>query len=293
MPEASFRIALAAVAMSSGTLAGGAVAQEAWDGEQPFRIGMVAHDGSAAVEGLSAIKAAYSRTIGAPVEVVVARDYATLVAAHADGKVDYAIYSAAAFAAATLRCGCVRAIVAPVARNGSTGIRSVLVTRVGGGAAPGPALGPRDSLAGRLAPLALHPDAGSIAFRDGMVETQSLSEAEARFVSGDVGSFFGWVPAWQDDTGAPAGGTLARLRQAGMDADELDISWQSEPIRYGPHAVRSDLDEASVDRLRALLTQDPETELVLSIDRLYGGAFVAVDDSDYAVVVSIVEAGGN
>src|SRR5690606_12458639 len=83
--------------------------------EQAFRIGLVAQPGEEArVADLSALKAAYSRALGMPVEVMVARDYARLAEAHIAGRIDYAVYSAQAYAAAALRCGCVTPVAAPV-----------------------------------------------------------------------------------------------------------------------------------------------------------------------------------
>src|SRR5690606_30714563 len=116
--------------------------------QEAFRIGLVASPGEeAGIEGLAEIKAAYAAALGQPVEVMVARDYAALADAHIEGRIDYAVYSAPAFAAAERRCLCLRPVAAPVDAGGATGLRSVLIVRTGGpGAAGRLAVGPADSL---------------------------------------------------------------------------------------------------------------------------------------------------
>ena len=90
-----------------------------------FRIGMIAADGSQAVPGLSAIKRAYSQALGIPVEIFVARDYASLIDAQAKSRIDYAIYSTTAYATASLLCSCLEPVVAPLGDDGATGIVAI------------------------------------------------------------------------------------------------------------------------------------------------------------------------
>ena len=78
-----------------------------------FRIGLIAQDGAGqAVPGLSVLKQAYARALGIPVEILVARDYAALIDAHAKARVDYAIYSTTAYATTLMLCGCVEPVAA-------------------------------------------------------------------------------------------------------------------------------------------------------------------------------------
>src|SRR5690606_36917148 len=87
-----------------------------------------------------------------------------------------------------------------VAADGSIGLRSVLIVRAGGPGARGRlAVGPADSLATRLAPLAIS-DAAQMAASEGrLVATDSASQAQALFMNGEVDGFFGWVPALPAD----------------------------------------------------------------------------------------------
>lgn len=279
----SLRVALATGCMLVGASSVFAQQQAA----DLFRVGMVVESGDLpAVEGLSDIRAAFSRALGTPVEVVAARDYEALGAAHIAGRVDYAIYSSQAYAAAMIRCDCVVPLAAPVARDGSVGVRSVLITKPG--APPRTiALGADDSLTGRLAPLALWPEAAEARKAGRFVFTQSAEDAEAMFMSGAVDGFFGWMPAVTDAADAILDGTPARLEAAGVDAAGYAVVWKSDILWHGPHAVRDDLDPALRERLVRMLTgQSAGSSLFqATINGQYGGAFAAAVRADYQPVV--------
>lgn len=283
----------AAASLAALACAAPALAQE------PFRIGLVALPGEAAgVEGLSDIKAAYSGALGLPVEVMVARDYGALAEAQIAGRLDYAVYSAPAYAAAFARCGCLRPLAAPVDADGTVGLRSVLIVRTGAAAVRGKlAVGPADSLATRLAPLALSSRARAAAAAGRLVEAQSAAEAETMFLEGEVEGFFGWMPARpeggaqaaaEDPAGGDrvAGGSLARLEAAGLDPASYRVAWRSDVLRYGPHAVRADLPAARADRLGEMLSGIAAGAANPGRRILRGhGDFAAVTQADYAAVV--------
>lgn len=259
-----------------------------------FRIGMVAPDGGPAVEGLSTIKRAFSRALGMPVEVFVARDFAALMEAQIGGRLDYAIYSATAYAAASTRCGCIRPVAAPVDVDGAVGLRSVLIVRPGAKAAR-IAVGAADSLASRLAPLASWPGAAAAVEEERLVEAGGAGAAEAMFLDGAVDGFFGWVTVsadGPDGAGETIGGSLARLRAAGLGPADYEIAWRSAPLRYGPHAVRADMSEERVDRLARLLTgaAGDLPELVAHLGRHHGGGFARADHGDYAAAIAALAA---
>lgn len=276
-------------------LSGAAVAAEDEPVASPFRIGLVARDGEGpAVEGLSAIKAAFSDALSMPVEVLVARDYAALVESHLDGRIDYAIYTSTAYAAASVRCGCLRPIAAPVGIDGSFGLRSVLILRRrdGGGAPESIAVGPEDSLATRLAPMASWPDVAQAVAAASLVATGTAGEAEALFLDGVVGGYFGWVPARPGaDDAPPAGGSVVRLAAVGLEPGEFEVAWRSDLLRYGPHAVRDTLPQeqvAALARLLAGVVADPDLNYYL--ERRHGGGFAAATHADYVPVIEALGA---
>lgn len=254
--------------------------------QQAFRIGLVAQPGEEArVADLSALKAAYSRALGMPVEVMVARDYARLAEAHIAGRVDYAVYSAQAYAAAALRCSCVVPVAAPVDADGAIGLRSVLIVRKGVADGGGRlAVGAADSLATRLVPLAASPEARDAASSGRLVEAGSALEAEALFLKGEVDGFFGWMPA-RETEGDADGGAPARLAASGLDASAWRIAWRSGTLRYGPHAVRGDMPPERIARLARLLESAGRDGTGPGRDILRGHAgFAPVSAGDYGVV---------
>nr|WP_245432486.1 PhnD/SsuA/transferrin family substrate-binding protein [Mesorhizobium loti] len=264
-----------------------------------FRIGIIAEPGAGnTVPGLSTLTKAYSMALGMKVEFLVAPDYATLIEAQAAGRVEYAIYSALAYAAASDRCGCVEPLVAPIDGDGATGIRSILITR--DGKVPSPqamaahriAAGPTESVAGWLLPLAeLAPDRVLFSQASPFLEqVPSALAAEAMLVTEKADAVFGWMPSGRDDGEGATSGTIARLTEAGVPASSLQVIWQSSLLRYGPHVVLKNLDPEAKRRLGVFLTnlkgQTPETYGLL--EPKHSGGFVAVSHHDYATAETIL-----
>jgi phosphonate transport system substrate-binding protein len=264
-----------------------------------FRIGMVAEPGGGnAIAGLGELNDAFGKALGLRVEFFVATNYAALVDAQTAGRIEYAIYTASAYAAAYLRCECVEPLVAPTGEDGSTGLRSVLITR-DQRLRPGAdlagrkvALLPPDSIAGHQLPLAaFRPSGAPLSGHEGFfVKVESAEAAEAMLAEGSVDAIFGWMPS--AEPGAPEidGGTMARLVASGLDRSTLGIVWRSEPLRYGPHAVASELDAEPKRQLLTFLTglrqADPEMYERLETSRL--GGFSAASQADYATALGMI-----
>jgi len=265
-----------------------------------FRVGVVAEPGAGnTIAGLAELNDAYSRALGIKVEFLVASSYPALIDAHASGRIEYAIYSASAYAAAYQRCECVEQLVAPVGEDGSTGIRSVLIAR--DGTLPSLAdltgrriaLLPADSITGNQMPLAaFQPNGKPLSGEESFfVQVASAEAAETLLAEGGVDGIFGWMPA----AGAGQeieGGTVARLEAAGMEKSRLAVVWRSDLLRYGPHAVSHGLDPEPKRRLTAFLTGLKETAPVL-YERLEThrlGGFTAASQSDYAAALEMVKA---
>jgi phosphonate transport system substrate-binding protein len=266
-----------------------------------FKVGLVAEPGAGnSIAGLGELRDAYGKVLGMEVEFFVARGYAALIDAQASGRIDYAIYSATAFAAAYRRCECVEPLVAPTGDDGSIGIRSVLIARDGrllpetDPATHRIALLPPDSVAGYQLPLAgFRPGGKPLSGEESFfVKAQSAEAAEAMLADGSVDAIFGWMPAMPSDVAETDAGTVARLVAAGLDRSTLDIVWRSEPLRYGPHAVSSRLDPEPKRRLAAFLTglRRDDAELYERIETHRLGGFRAASQSDYAAALEMVRA---
>jgi len=251
-----------------------------------LRIGMVARPGAGrTVEGLSAIRTAYARAIGLPVEIFVARDYRALIEAQASRRVHYAIYSAVAYAAARDYCHCVEPVASPLDADGADGVRAVVLSRKGMTRsqvkAAGVAAGPESRLGVEELALA---ELGSAA----LARSETAARAEDRFIAGEADMLLGWEPATKGDPAKT--GTLARLAARGVKASDVEILWSSPVLRYGPHAMLADLPLEPRLRLRKFLTglrdRQPEIYRLLELER--SGGFIAADDRDYATARALV-----
>lgn len=269
------------------------------DGIGTFRIGVVAEPGGGnTVPGLARLTDAYANALGMKVEFVVARDYAALIEAQASGRVQYAVYSALAYAVASERCGCVEPLVAPVDADGAVGIRSVLVTRDGrlpdlaAMASHRIAIAPAENVGGALLPLAALSAEGVKITRDSpfLARAASATAAETMLSGGEADALFGWEPADADGRSTHSDGTVARLEAAGIPEASLRVLWTSDLLRYGPHAVRSDLDPEAKRRLMVFLTnlksQTPDVYDLL--EGAHSGGFGPAVQKDYAMAVAIV-----
>lgn len=264
-----------------------------------FRIGVVAEPGAGnSVPGLALLTDAYTKALGMKVEFVVARDYAALIEAQADARIEYAVYSATAYATASERCGCVEALVAPVDSDGAVGIRSVLLTRddkvpdLAAMAGHRIVMAPLDSVGGSLLPLAGLAAEGVKVGEDApfLTHAGSAAAAEAMLVDGEADALFGWIPAVADDGPEIAGGTIARLEAAGLSRTALQVVWKSGLLRYGPHAVRSDLDPEAKRRLTVFLTnlRSISPDIYELLEAKHSGGFTVARPQDYAMAAAVV-----
>lgn len=288
-PLASFVVALAAAAAPLP-----AAAQEK---PAMLRLGIVAPGGqTTGIAGLAQIRRAYTEASGLPVRIFAARDMAALVVAQAGGSVHYAIYSAAGYAAAQRACGCVEPLAAPVGSAGDTGLQAVVYARAGKAAALGDAARLRvvGGPAGVVGPQALALEAleGAGAGAD-VVFAASQERAERAFAAGEADVLIGWEPVADGAAGGAtgaAGGSAARLRALGVQAADLAALWRSPVVRYGPHAVRSDLPDEIKRSLRTFLlhvhAQQPVVYDLIERGRL--GGFAAVADADYMAAAAMV-----
>ena len=271
-----------------------------------FRIGIVAQPGAGnTVPGLALLSDAYTKALGMKVEFVVARDYAALIEAQANARIEYAVYSATAYATASERCGCVEPLVAPIDADGTIGIRSVLLTREGkvpdlaAMAVHRIVMAPSDSVGGSLLPLAGLAAEGIRIAEDApyLTHAGSAAAAETMLIDGRADALFGWVAATADGPPANPGsqpadpqGTVARLAAAGLSQTALQVVWTSGLLRYGPHAVRSDLDPEAKRRLTVFLTNlrslSPEVYDLLELK--HSGGFTVAGPKDYAMATAIV-----
>jgi len=239
---------------------------------------------------------------GVPVEIVPAATYDALIDAQAGGQVDYAIYSATAFATAVVKCDCVEAFAAPVAADGSLGFYAILVGRAGdsiatlaGAEGKRIGLGPADSVAGSIVPRhafaaeGIDPDTYFL----GITEFPAPEEAVKAMLRGEVDVAAAWSSLTGSESLGYSFGTLNRLVTEGMlGMERIRIVWQSRLIPFGPHALRTglpaELKGVLSGALLSMAREDPEA--LDAVDRLGfgGGGFASPDPSLYALVIELV-----
>lgn len=287
MPVAAWRYArTAAVALA---LSAAPAAQAGWREDiGTFRIGIVAPGGGRVIEGADLMMQAYSAALGMPVEIFAARDYAALIDAQASKRIEYAIYSAFAYATARRLCECVEPVVSPVSLSGASGVQAVVLKRtwVEGAGPPTIAVPPDSALfPGAVTDAALKSLSSTAPYEVRAAAT--MEEAEALFADGKVNALLGWAEAGSD--GEP-GGTVARITARGITPSSYEIVWRSETLRYGPHAVRTDLDPEAVALLRnwllGLKRAKPDVFEVLS-PQLTGG-FISAAAADYGFAEEMI-----
>lgn len=239
---------------------------------------------------------------GVPVEIVPAATYDALIDAQAGGQVDYAIYSATAFATAVVKCECVEAFAAPVAADGSLGFYSILVARAGdsiadlaGATGKRLGLGPADSVAGSIVPRhafaadGIDPDTYFL----GVTEFPTPEAGVKAMLRGEVDLAAAWSSLTGSESLGYSFGTLNRLVTEGMlGMERIRIIWQSRLIPFGPHALRTnlppELKSILSGALLSMAREDPEA--LDAVDRLGygGGGFASPDASLYALVIELV-----
>ena len=264
-----------------------------------FRIGIVAEPGGGnTVPGLARLTDAYTNALGMKVEFVVARDYASLIEAQASGRVQYAIYSALAYAAAFERCGCVEPLVSPVDAHGALGIPCLLQARAGqvpdvaAMASHRIAVPPAGNVGGWLLPLAALSAEGVKIAPDSpfLIRAASATAAETMLGDGEADGLFGWQPAGADGQSIETGGTIMRLEAAGIPRASLRVLWTSSLLRYGPHAVRKDLDPEAKRRLSVFLTnlESLTPDVYDLLESAHSGGFAPAGPGDYEMALTIV-----
>lgn len=292
-----------ALAAAVGLLpAGPSGAQTSWQQKiGTFRVGMLAEPGTDnAVAGLSALKKAYTLALGVPVEFFIASNFQTLIEAQISHRIDYGVYSAAAYAATALACECVSPLVAPTSANGAVGIRSVLIGRsdvisdIAEISRHRVAVGGTDDVTGYLLPMAALRKSGIVTTGEEpfLVHTASIAEAQSLLLAGQVDAMFGWIETGVGKRPLPGSGTLEALEVTGTAADVFKIVWTSDLLRYGPHAIRKDLEPEVRRRLVPFLIglKDTDPDVFDTLEGSRTGGFVSVNDADYATAVDMVRA---
>lgn len=263
-----------------------------------FRVGMVeAQAKDYSPEDMDRLKNLMSSAIGIPVEIFRARDFPSLIDAHVSSRIEYAIYSSAAYATAWLACQCVEPLAAPVNADGTSGYKAVVFANpaVDISSLPesrGMSIPGRDSLIGFGAPLASFAVSGSPLTGKEAWLTFATSQGGGikAYAEGNADAFVVTAPAAFRSATSFDG--LAWISAFEGKAEKPVPLWESAPIPFGPHAVRRNLAPEAKDSLSALLTRLPQADAELAElllpDESVG--FKPVEHGDYSLAVNAAKA---
>jgi len=266
-----------------------------------FRIGVVMQGGSAqAARRLEGFRALAAEALSMPVEIFPARDASALIDAMATSRIEYGVFSALGYATAFEMCECIEPLAAPVNGDGAAGVRSVLiadtakVTRIAGLADVPIAFGPENSLAGDFLPSAGFRWQGKPLSGSGLdlVPVETTQQSLRLLADGEVGAAFLWEYVRPGSASVFADGPRAYLDE--LSPDGYAALWHSEPVRFGPHAVRRNLPAEAKSALRRLLLRlarsDPSVYERVSPD--LSGGFEATVADEYRSAAALVSAIG-
>lgn len=260
-----------------------------------LRVGVVAESSNArSVVQAEPFKLAIQEALNLPVEIFAARDYPSLVRAHSDGRVEYAILSASAFAAVHVNCECAEPLVVALAADDTSSYKSIIITRNKDGINSAEQLKnkhlialSKDSIAGYSFPLfelakagiRLNMDRAKVSFGT------ELSPAAHQFASGKGDALLGWSSMQGDQSSGYSRGTLTKLAQIkGVSLSNYKVIWQSSNIPHNVHSVRKNLPGEAKTILRDLLSKMNKEDPVAydSIEPYYSGGFVIARETTFA-----------
>lgn len=263
-----------------------------------MRIGMIkSHLTDPSPTAQTRIADDFSEILNMPVEVIFTRDFPTLIEGQMAGRIDYAIYSASAYATAHLLCKCVIPLVAPIAENGAEGLRVFLFSQSQNlrkvNDMPSSRIG---WMQGDTVTSALLPKAGISILGKPFLGTEpfiAIMEDEAQAVTALNEATLDGVFAWgQGNSTDRSAETNAKDRLVALGLENTDIRpiWQSDFLRFGPHAVIQRVPLEARNELTKALTAMRNTNPVLYelLDETLGGGFQSVAETEYIPVISMV-----
>lgn len=264
-----------------------------------FRVAIAAMDDpQAAALRMEPFRLALEQALGLPVEIVTMRDFPAIVEAASRSRIEYAVYSASAHAAAFARCECVEPLVTATFADGSAAYRQILVARSDGPASleqmrgrkiamvEGSALGGGMLALHELKKAGLDIEGGAairLPFPDSAAAMASLAD-------GSADALLGWSSAPGEPEASPARGTLRQIAErAGEGSPGVKVIWESSPVPHPVHAVRKNLAGEAKTILRSVLGNLFATDPLAydAVEPYFGGGFVAARQSQFDALVAM------
>jgi phosphonate transport system substrate-binding protein len=219
-----------------------------------FRVGLLGGENtSSRLARYDAFQHLLQETIGVPVKLYPAADYAGVMQAMGAGQLDLSEFSPSAFAGAWLDCRCVEPVVVPLEKDGTVFYVAVMVTRKDSGIASieqmkGHSLAWADpnSASGYLIPSASLKAAG-ISLADGAYFSRTgFAGGHEQGLVAVLNKQYDACVTWTSGQGEIAQGysrgALRGMVDRGMlKMSDVNIIWKSGKIPNGPWGLRSAL----------------------------------------------------
>ena len=224
------------------------------------------------------------------------KNYRILINAHVAARIEYAIYSATAFATAWKMCECVEPLVLPKSSDGSDTYNSVVIASEDGPKSE------EELATATLTGLSKSSFAGfrfaafelaniGIELPDNIKFADNGEDAVSQFVAGKYNALIGWSSLNGNPTEGYSHGTLKLVAELnGGTSLPYRIIWRSSAIPNRPHVIRKSLAGEAKSLLRETLIRMFESDPIAydSIEPVFGGGFVAARQGQFLPVIKYV-----
>ncbi len=265
-----------------------------------FRIGVVAGDDIAGtLTRIEPFRAAISKALGLKVEIFPARNFQTLINAQIATRIEYAIYSASAYATTWKACKCVEPLVLPKSADDASHYYSVIIADENN----------PQSIAklanAKIAGLSKSSFAGYL-FAVQQLKLQGVNlpekiefeasgeDALEQFSKGKFDAMIGWSSLSGDEAEGYSRGTLKLLVQKGSSKSpkSYKVIWQSSPIPHRPHVVKKALAGEAKILLRKVLNDLLKNDPVAydAVEPVFSGGFVTARHAQFQPIIAYVNA---
>ncbi len=286
---------------------GVSIARADWkDDLGTLRIGIVANGDIARVFAkVEPFRLAVSEKLGIPVEIIPSGDLASLIQNHAEKRVEYAIFSAASYAATWQLCECVEPLVVARSSDGSHGIYPVVIARKDGPvksindlAGKNILIMSKQSVVTYSLPIYQLKKSGIdlTAGQTRLTEFPSADEALEAFAAGEGDAILGWSSKVGDPTQGYSRGTMKVLLELDpVLAGSLGEVWSGPMVPHRVHSIQKNIASEPKSLLRELLTglYDGDPVAFDSVEpTYYGGGFDLARQSDFDALVDYFQSTG-
>ena len=267
---------------------------------KPLRFGIVTSSRpDATADRAEPFRQRLADTLGVEVRTLRFPTERALIEAFADGRVDYAPFSASGYAMAWRLCGCLEPLGVARAADNTAGWRAVVVVRTGAAFDKPAALADKrlavsgeSSIGGRRLPLRLLEGEGLRGGTMPKLETFDGPRAAVNALLSDrADAAIAWSTLEGDLVEGYGRGTLHDMVAAGeLNMADVRVLWASPILPHGPHAARRDLAEGTKRRLRDMLVDldEVDPDAYDAVEPVLTGGFLRIGHAAYAPFIDLV-----